>query len=66
MVSPLVRRPYDLRHAGVSLWLNSGVPATEVAERAGHSVKVLLQIYAKCIDGQQDRANRRIDDALDS
>ncbi|QKW39386.1 tyrosine-type recombinase/integrase [Actinomadura sp. NAK00032] len=65
VTSPLARRPYDLRHAGVSLWLNSGVPATEVAERAGHSVKVLLQIYAKCIDGQQDRANKRIDDALD-
>ncbi|GAA2456886.1 tyrosine-type recombinase/integrase [Actinomadura vinacea] len=65
VASPLARRPYDLRHAGVSLWLNSGVPATEVAERAGHSVKVLLQIYAKCIEGQQDRANRRIDDALD-
>jgi hypothetical protein len=29
--SPLGRRPYDLRHAAVSLWLNSGVPATEVA-----------------------------------
>jgi integrase len=64
VASPLARRPYDLRHAGVSLWLNSGVPAIEVAERAGHSVKVLLQIYAKCIDGQQDTANRRIDDAL--
>jgi integrase len=64
VVSPLARRPYDLRHAGVSLWLNSGVPATEVPERAGHSVKVLLQIYAKCIEGQQDGANRRIDDAL--
>lgn len=64
VVSPLARRPYDLRHAGVSLWLNSGVPPTEVAERAGHSVNVLLRIYAKCIDGQQDRANERIDDAL--
>ena len=64
VASPLARRPYDLRHAGVSLWLNSGVPATEVAERAGHSVRVLLQIYAKCIEGQQDGANRRIDDAL--
>lgn len=65
VASPLARRPYDLRHAGVSLWLNSGVPATEVAERAGHSVKVLLQVYAKCILGQHDRANQRIDDALD-
>jgi integrase len=65
VASPLARRPYDLRHAGVSLWLNSGIPATEVAERAGHSVKVLLQNYAKCIEGQQDGANRRIDDALE-
>jgi hypothetical protein len=37
--SPLGRRPYDLRHAAVSLWLNSGVPATEVARRAGHGVR---------------------------
>jgi integrase len=33
--TPLARRPYDLRHAAISLWLNSGVPATEVARRAG-------------------------------
>jgi integrase len=31
--SPLVRRPYDLRHAAASLWLNAGVPPTEVARR---------------------------------
>jgi hypothetical protein len=29
----LLGRPYDLRHAAVSLWLNSGVPATEVDRR---------------------------------
>jgi integrase len=62
--SPLGRRPYDLRHAAVSLWLNSGVPATEVARRAGHGVTVLLKIYAHCIDGQADAANKRITDAL--
>jgi integrase len=62
--SPLARRPYDLRHAGVSLALNAGVPATEVARRAGHSVVVLLKIYAHCIDGQADAANKRIADAL--
>jgi integrase len=55
----------DLRHAAVSLWLNSGVPATEVAKRAGHSVDVLLRVYAKCIDGQDGTANNHIDDALD-
>jgi integrase len=62
--SPLGRRPYDLRHAAVSLWLNSGVPATEVARRAGHGVAVLLKIYAHCIDGQADAANQRITEAL--
>ncbi len=62
--SPLARRPYDLRHAAVSTWLNAGVPSTQVAEWAGHSVAVLLQIYAKCIAGQQDAARRRIAAAL--
>ncbi|MEO3810802.1 hypothetical protein ABGB17_17525 [Sphaerisporangium sp. B11E5] len=65
VVSPLAARPYDLRHAAVSLWLNAGVPATEVAERAGHSVDVLLRVYAKCIEGQQARANGKISEALD-
>jgi hypothetical protein len=66
LASPLARRPYDLRHAGVSLALNAGVPATEVARRAGHSVTVLLSIYAHCIDGQVDAANKRITGALGS
>lgn len=61
--SPLGRRPYDLRHAAVSLWLNSGVPATEVARRAGHGVAVLLKIYAHGTCGQADAANQRITDA---
>jgi integrase len=64
VVSPLAARPYDLRHGAVSLWLNGGVPATEVANRAGHSVEVLLRVYAKCIDGGEEAANRRIDEAL--
>ena len=64
VASPLAGRPYDLRHAAVSLWLNAGVPAPEVAERAGHSVEVLLRVYAKCLDGGEDIANRRIGAAL--
>jgi hypothetical protein len=39
-------------------------PATEVARRAGHGVAILLKIYAHCIDGQADAANKRITDAL--
>jgi site-specific recombinase XerD len=62
--SPLARRPYDLRHAAVSTWLNAGVPATQVATWAGHGVAVLLQIYAKCLVGQEDAARRRIDAVL--
>lgn len=64
VASPLAGRPYDLRHAAVSLWLNGGVAATDVANRAGHSVEVLLRVYAKCIDGGEEAANRRIDEAL--
>jgi integrase len=60
VASVMAARPYDLRHAGVSQWLNSGVPAPEVAARAGHSVDVLLKIYAKCIDGQETEMNERI------
>ena len=62
--SPLARRPYDLRHACVSTWLNAGVPAPQVAEWAGHGVDVLLKIYAKCVEGQDEMAKRRIAAAL--
>jgi integrase len=58
--SLLARRPYDLRHAAVSTWLNAGVAPPQVAEWAGHSVDVLLRVYAKCIAGKQDEAKRRI------
>jgi site-specific recombinase XerD len=58
--SLLARRPYDLRHAAVSTWLNAGVAPPQVAEWAGHSVEVLLRVYAKCISGKQDEAMRRI------
>jgi len=59
--SLLAGRVYDLRHAAVSLWLNGGVPPTEVAARAGHSVDVLLRVYAKCVYGERDAVNKKID-----
>jgi len=62
--SPLAKRPCDLRHAAVSLWLNAGVPPTQVAEWAGHSVNVLLRVYAKCVYGQDEVARQRIEAAL--
>lgn len=62
--SPLAKRPYDLRHACVSTWLNAGVAPPQVAEWAGHSVEMLLSTYAKCIDGQEQLARKRIEEAL--
>ncbi|MGJ6967873.1 tyrosine-type recombinase/integrase [Streptosporangium sp. G11] len=62
-LSPLMDVPYALRHAAVSTWLNAGVPAPQVAEWAGHSVDVLLRVYAKCIHGQDGEAMRRISEA---
>ncbi|MGW5680334.1 tyrosine-type recombinase/integrase [Nonomuraea sp. NPDC003754] len=52
--SPLMGRPYDLRHAGVTWRLSAGVPAAQVAEWAGHSVEVLQRIYHRCMDGYDD------------
>ncbi|SDU79945.1 Phage integrase family protein [Jiangella alkaliphila] len=57
-------RPYHLRHACVSTWLNSGVLPTKAASWAGHSVEVLLKIYAKCTDGDDELYRDRIDAAL--
>ncbi|GGO10899.1 hypothetical protein GCM10011576_18790 [Micromonospora parathelypteridis] len=57
-------RPYDVWHAAASLWLNAGVPPTEVARRLGHGVAVLLRAYANCIGGGDDTMNDNISDAL--
>jgi len=53
-----------MRHAGVSLWLAAGVPTPRVAERARHSVKLLLRLSAKCLGDDETIANTRIDAAL--
>jgi hypothetical protein len=65
VASPLAATAYDLRHAALSTWLNGGVDPTDVAERAGNSVEVLLKRYAKCLDGHRDRNNRLIQAALE-
>jgi integrase len=44
-----MKRPYDLRHSGITWRLNSGVPAAEVAAWAGHSVEMLMRVYARCV-----------------
>jgi integrase len=63
-MSPLAKRPYDLRHACVSTWLAGGVSPKQVAEWAGQSIAVLLEIYAKCLDGQAALDHQRISQAL--
>lgn len=62
----VARRPYDLRHACVSTWLAAGVPPTQVAQWAGHSVAVLLRVYAHAVEGQEDESRRKIAAALAS
>ncbi|KKD09557.1 tyrosine-type recombinase/integrase [Streptomyces sp. WM6386] len=58
--TPLAQVPYSLRHAGVSLWIKSGVDPVEVARRAGHSIAVLFRFYAKILRGEQSRSNQLI------
>ncbi|OLM33763.1 phage integrase family protein [Pseudonocardia sp. Ae717_Ps2] len=65
LTSPLALRPYDLRHAAVSTWLNATGDPTRVAEWAGHTVSVLLRVYAKCLDGGEIEARRRVAERLD-
>jgi integrase len=62
--SPLAGRPYDLRHAALTTWLNAGVNPAEVASRAGNSVEVLLKRYAGCLDNQENSVNKRIEKGL--
>ncbi|MET9313071.1 site-specific integrase [Kribbella sp. NPDC003505] len=62
--SLLATRPYDLRHAAVSTWLASGVDPQRVADWAGHSLEVLMRVYAKCLDGEEDLAMDRIEAKL--
>ena len=63
--SPLGKRVYDLRHTCLTPWLNSGVPPAQVAECAGNSVAVLLAIYTRCISGQTEDLQKRIEAAQD-
>ncbi|WPO75566.1 site-specific integrase [Streptomyces sp. KN37] len=64
LASGLAKRPYDLRHAGISFWLHSGVDPAECARRAGQSIEVLFRYYAKFLDGVQDHANRLIEQSM--
>lgn len=55
---------YDLRHAAATMMLRAGVPPAEVSRRLGHSVDVLLRVYAGVFNDERDRSNELIDLAL--
>jgi integrase len=57
-------RLYDLRHAAATMMLRAGVPPAEVALRLGHSVDVLMRVYAGVFPGDRERSNKLIEDAL--
>ena len=62
--SPLARRalrPPARRGVDLAQRRCSGA---QVAQWAGHSVDVLLRVYAKCIAGQEDAVRRRVEEAL--
>jgi integrase len=60
VAGPLAKRAYDLRHAAVSTGLNGGV----VAKWAGHSLAILLRVYARCLDGGEQAARERVSRAF--
>lgn len=62
--SQMARRPYDLRHACVTTWLNATGDPAQVAAWAGHSVNVLLRVYVRCVAGRDELAKKRIEQAL--
>ncbi|SCD34675.1 Site-specific recombinase XerD [Streptomyces sp. TverLS-915] len=65
VASPLAGRPYDLRHACITRWLNAGVPVAEVARRVGNSPEVIHRRYQGCIDGHEQVANDKIARAME-
>jgi integrase len=51
--------PHDLRHRRISIWHQSGVPARELAERAGHArPSMSLDVYSHVMPPDELRAER--------
>jgi hypothetical protein len=64
LAAPLGRRPHDLRHEAVSLWLNSGVACDRGRPPRRAASPSCSRIVAHRIDGQANAANQCITDAL--
>lgn len=50
-------RWYDLRHTHATILLTLAVPRHEVAERLGHTVRTLDNVYSHTLPGRQRRAS---------
>jgi integrase len=55
---------YDLRHTAATMMLRAGVPPAEVARRLGHSVDILMRVYAGVFDDERQRSHDLIDRAI--
>ena len=53
--------PYDLRHSAATTMLAAGVNPAEAARRLGHSVDMLMRVYAGVFNDERDRANLALD-----
>jgi integrase len=62
--SLLLKRPYDLRHSGITVRLYAGVPVKQVAQWAGNSEEVLHRTYSKILDGFDAQWETRISEVL--
>lgn len=52
---------YQLRDTAATTMLRAAVPPAEVARRLGHSVEMLMHVYAGVFEDDSDLANRRLD-----
>lgn len=59
-------RVYDCRHAAATTWLQAGVSLGEVARRLGHSVETLVSTYVGALASDEETANQRIENRLNS
>ncbi len=59
-----IGRPYDLRHAFVSLLINEGRSIVYVAAQAGHSPTMTLDTYGHVIEELEEGEKTSAEDAI--
>ena len=53
--------PHDLRHRRITIWHQSGVPARELAERAGHArASMSLDVYSHVMPPDEVGADKLV------